>query len=246
MNCRKLIYLIAGASTSLVLANFLAAQAPPQPETLQQKIAQIQQQAGNNKDLLRSYQWIETTTITVDGKERPPRISLCRYGADGTLQKTPMSGQNDRPGEQDGGGMPSRGRLMRKLIVGRKKKEIEKEVAEIRSVAKLYTPLDRTKLKDAFAAGDIAIENADGETIVVRNYAKKGDELSLSLSPSTRQIERLSLKTYLESPKDKLIGDIQFSRLSNGARCAGSTSIDAPSKNISIAIVNSNYSKIVE
>lgn len=246
MQFRSQIWCLAGAAAPFLLVCSLAAQTP-EPPNLQQKIAQIQQDSGKNKELLRDYQWTETTTITIDGNQRPPRVSLCRYGPDGTVEKTPMGGQ-DTTQQGQMGGMGPRGMLVRKLIAGRKKKAIEKEVADIRSVAKMYIPLDREKLKAAFAAGRVTIEGGDanGEAIVIRDYAKKGDEVTLALAPATKKIESVAVKSYLDHPKDKLTGEVEFSRLENGARYAGVTSIAAPSKNISITIVNSNYAKIAD
>ena len=125
-----------------------------------------------------------------------------------------------------------------------KKEEAQKEVAQIRAVTGMYFPLDRAKLKLALQSGRVhfATGNTSEETVVIDNYAKQGDEVKLTLNHSTMQLERVSMKSYLDKPKDRLTAEVQFSELPDGTRYRGFTTIDAPSKKLSIETVNSDYS----
>src|SRR5260370_8581670 len=78
--------------TSLLACTALT-QGKQEPETLQQTIQKMQQAAARNEQQLHTYQWIETTTTTIDGKSRPPNQSICRYAPDGTLHRPPFHPQ---------------------------------------------------------------------------------------------------------------------------------------------------------
>src|SRR5688572_20061144 len=58
----------------------------PSPE---QRIAAVRQAIQQNQSKLRSYQWLETTEVSIKGELKNRRQAECRYGADG-IQKTPV------------------------------------------------------------------------------------------------------------------------------------------------------------
>ena len=74
---------------------------------LQDKIAAIKQSVAENQQKLHRYQWMETTQLTLKGEAKPPKTSMCQYGPDGTVQKTPM-GPPPQP--------PSGGRMKQRII----------------------------------------------------------------------------------------------------------------------------------
>ncbi len=245
MNNHRTKYLIEGALFALLLTcTALAQTTPPQaPGALPQKIRQMQEANARNKQQLHKYQWIETTTLTIHDDPRPPKRSICKYGPDGKVQKTPLGQQAASAGRQ-GGGLPGRGGLVRALVVKQKKQEAQKEVAQIRAVAGMYFPLDGAKLKQALQSGQLHFVTGDSneETVVIDNYAKHGDQVKLTLNHSTMQMERVSVKSYVEKPKDALTAEVQFSALQDGTRYRSSTTINAPSKKLSVEAVNSDYS----
>lgn len=203
----------------------------------------MQEANAKNEEQLHKYQWIETTIITIHDESRPPKRSICKYGPDGKVQKTPL-GQQEASGARQGGGFPGRGGLIRTLVVNQKKEEAKKEVEQIRAVTGMYFPLDRAKLKQALQSGKLHFVTgaSNEETVVIDNYAKQGDEVKLTLNHAAMQIERVSLKSYLDKPKDALTAEVQFSELPDGTRYRSSTTINAPSKKLSIETVNSDYS----
>src|SRR5262252_4482356 len=56
---------------------------------LQQKIAAVKQSVAENQQKLHQYQWRETTQLALKGEAKPPKTSMCQYGPDGKVQKTP-------------------------------------------------------------------------------------------------------------------------------------------------------------
>jgi hypothetical protein len=76
--CLAAILLAVGSGTA-------AAQAP-QP-TLPERIAMLKATFASSQANLRSYEWIETTVISLNGEEKSRKQQRCYYGADGALQK---------------------------------------------------------------------------------------------------------------------------------------------------------------
>ena len=86
----KATLLTAAVMLASVLSVTAIAIAQPSP-AVQQKLAAIKQSIAENQAKLRQYQWTETTQLTLNGDQKPPSQSLCQYGPDGTVQKTPIS-----------------------------------------------------------------------------------------------------------------------------------------------------------
>lgn len=101
------------------------AQSLQEPGGSQQKIQEMQQATAMNEQQLRGYQWIEATTLIIDGKPRAPQQSLCRYDLDGTILKTPLQPQ-EAP-------RVSGGRL-RKHIAQKKIEEFQEEAAQMHAL----------------------------------------------------------------------------------------------------------------
>jgi dihydroorotase-like cyclic amidohydrolase len=245
MKNHRIKHSIEGALFALLSTCTAFAQTPlPQvPDTVPQQIQQMQEANAKNEQQLHQYQWIETTTLTIHDEPRPPKRSICKYGPDGKVQKTPL-GQQEASAGQQGGGFPGRGGLVRGLVMKQKKEEAQKELAQVHAVAEMYFPIDRAKLKQALQSGQVHFVTGDSneETVVIDNYAKQGDEVKLTLDHSTMQMERVSVKSYLDKPKDALTAEVQFSALPDGTHYRSSTTINAPSKKLSVETVNSDYS----
>lgn len=210
-----------------------------QPDALHQKLQQMQQAMSRNEQQLHSYQWIETATITIDGSSKPPRQSICRYTPDGMLSKTPLGPPPQMP--------VARGGPFRKMMVRKKVEAFQEELSQVRALTGMYLPPNREKLREAFEVNKVTFERngEGGNAIVIHGYAKPGDELRLVLRPSTMQIQRIAVKTYLDKPKDALTADVEFSSLADGTTYPSITTIDVPSKRLSLTTVSSNFSKAI-
>ena len=97
---------------------------------LQQKLAAVKQSAAENQQKLHKYQWTETTQLTLKGDAKPPTQSMCQYGADGKVQKTPMSAPPPPP---------SGGRLKQR-VVEKKKEEMKDYMGQVKTLLAMYVP----------------------------------------------------------------------------------------------------------
>jgi hypothetical protein len=123
---------LSPAIAPFLLTFLLSAQPPTAPTAFPQRIQTLQQAAIENEERLHTYQWIESTTVTMNGSPKPPKQSLCRYTAEGTVAKIPLGPQQQAP-------QPSGGPLRRHMME-KKMEEVQEEGAEVRSLVALYLP----------------------------------------------------------------------------------------------------------
>ena len=107
---RRVVVLMAVSAVSAALAGRspVAGQTPDLKTTL----AAARQAAARNQQALRGYSWLEKTELSFKGEVKNTRVSTCRYGPDGKVQKTPLV--EPPPPEQQRG--------LRGRIVARKKR----------------------------------------------------------------------------------------------------------------------------
>src|SRR5215472_19016355 len=162
---------------------------------LQQKIAAVKQSVAENQQKLHQYQWTETTQLTLKGEAKPPKTSMCKYGPDGTVQKTP-EGAPPPP--------PSGGRMKQKIIE-KKKEEMQDYMGQVKSLLAEYVPPDPQKMEEAFKSGNASLnpnEAAQTVGLVFKNYAQTGDQMTLTFDTATKKVSGLNVNTYLDDPKD--------------------------------------------
>jgi hypothetical protein len=79
--------------------------------------------------------------------------------------------------------------------------------------------------------------------ISLPDYNVNGDMLSISVDNSGQKLIVLDVNTYIDDPSGKVVFNIVCSDLPGGTQYAGSTTIEAQTKNLRIVIVNSGYKK---
>ena len=220
----------------IVMPLYFLSSALGQSMPLEQRLQAMQQASAISQQQLHSYQWIESTTLTIDGKAKEPKQSLCSYSADGHLIKKPMGGS----GEPQISGGP-----LKKHIIRKKVEEFQEEMAEVSSLTALYLPLNNGRLRDALHTRRVDYEHEQGAgfTVIVSDYAKPGDQLRITLNPDSLQIQRIVVQTYFDSPRDTLTADVRFSELADGTVYPSVTTINATGKKLQIATVSSDFSR---
>lgn len=204
---------------------------------LQQKVAAIKQSAAENQQKLHQYQWTETTQLTLKGNPKPSKQSLCQYGPDGRVQKTPIG---------DEAPAPSGGRIKQK-IVAKKKEEMQDYMGQVKTLLAEYTPPDPRRIEQAFQSGNASLNpNPSTQTVglVLRNYAQPGDQMTLSFDTATKKISALNVNTYLDDPKDAVTLAAKMGSLPDGTNYVQQTVVDATAKQLQVTTTNFNYQKI--
>jgi hypothetical protein len=222
--------LMVGALT--VVATFSAF---AQNSVVQEKLASVKQSMAENKQRLQTYQWYETTQLTLKGDAKPPTQNLCRYGPDGRVQKTPIG----PPPEQ-----PSGGRLKQKVIA-KKKEEMQDYMGQVKALLNMYVPPDPQKMEQAKQAGKLSLNPAGSAmNLIFTDYAQRGDRLILSFDTTAKKIASLNVQTYMDDPKDAVTLTVQMASLPDGTNYAQRTVLDATAKKLQVTTTNSNYQKL--
>jgi hypothetical protein len=202
---------------------------------IQQKLAAVKQVIALNKQSLLTYQWIETTQMTLDGDAKPQTQNLCRYGPGGQVQKTPI-GAPPPP--------PSGGRLKQRIIE-RKKKEMQEYMTEVKGVLSMYVPPNPQMMDQAYQAGKLSLNPVGGlMNLVFRDYAQSGDQLTLTFDQAAVKVLSLSVNTYMGQTKDAVTLQVQMATLPDGTNYVQQTVLNAAAKKLVVTTTSSNYQKL--
>jgi hypothetical protein len=211
-----------------------------QNSELRQRLADLQQAAALNRQMLGKYTWLQQVTISVKGEQKKQGHFRVQLGPNGQLQKTSLDALS--PSESSG----REGRL-KKHFIQKKKEEYEEYANQIKSLIEQYVPPDREMLQQAFDRGNVMVgrTGSPGEyRIVIANYIKQGDNVDLIIDKAEKDLANLSIVTYLSDATDAVNVLVQFSRLPDGPNHVSTETINGVSKHLTITIENTNYQKL--
>ena len=158
-----------------------------------------------------------------------------RIGPDGQQEKIEIGGSQAAP--------PSGGRL-KQHVVAKKTSEFKDYGEQIADLAKQYTKPDPGKLQEVFQSGNVSLQSgggADEVTLVIKNYIKPNDSVTLVFDKQQKAIQSVHVSTYLNDPKDAVTIAAQFSKLPDGTNHVASTQVNGVSKQLTVVTQNSNY-----
>jgi hypothetical protein len=229
--------LLCGLAIGAALAYPVAAQSPE----LQQKVAEIKEAAAKNKQALAQYTWVEQDTISLKGEQKKQEHFQVRLGPDGKPQKTSL----DAPAAPDSTGRQGR---LKQHIIEKKKEEYKDYADQIKALIQQYVPLDKDAFEQARQKGNISVgpqaEAAGQYRLLLSNYIKQGDNMTLVFDKTQKALVSLSIDTYLTDPKDAVKVSVQFGAVPGGPHHVSAETINGVSKQLTIAVQNSNYQKI--
>jgi hypothetical protein len=210
-------------------------QAMAQNGGVQEKLGAVKQAAAENKQRLLQYQWTETTQLTLKGDPKPPSETLCRYGPDGQVQKTPIG---PPPAAPSGGRVKQR-------IIAKKKEEMKDYMGDVKGLLALYVPPDPQKMQQAFQAGKVSLNPAGGMVnLIFTDYAQPGDRMTLSFDTAAKKITSLNINTYMGEAKDVVTLQGQMASLPDGTNYVQQTILNATAKQLAVNTTSSNYQKL--
>jgi Tfp pilus assembly protein PilW len=219
------------------LAVFAVAPSFAQNPELQQKVAEVKQAAAANKQALAQYTWGEQVTVSLKGEQKKQENFQVRLGPDGKPQKQSLDATQQAA-------VPSGGRVKQR-VVQKKKDEYKDYVDQIKALIQQYVPPDKDMLEQAAQKGNIALGPAGGAPgqfqLVLTNYVKQGDKMTLVFDKGQKALTNVSIASYLSDPKDAVNVTVTFARIPDGPNHVASQSIDGVSKQLTIMIANSNY-----
>jgi hypothetical protein len=229
---------------SLFAIGMASAQSTPAPNPeMQQRVADLKAAMAKNKQALAQYTWVEQDTISLKGDVKKQEQFQVTLGPDGKPQKTPL---NPAPPPQQAA--PSgRGGRLKQHVVEKKTEEYKDYADQIKALIQQYVPPDKDAIEQARQKGNISLSpqaDTPGQyKLVITNYVKQGDNMTLVVDKTTQSLVSLSIATYLNDPKDAVTVSSQFSAIPGGPNHVASQTINGVSKQLTIAVQNSNYQK---
>ncbi|MCU0245949.1 MAG: hypothetical protein MUC42_05220 [Bryobacter sp.] len=221
-----------------VLALLSPAPAQNVKQELQQKLATVKESIGRNQAALRQYSWTEHTDILLKGDVKSTKDNLCRYGADGKVQKTPV-------------GTPAPKKEMRGVkgrIAERKIEDLTEYMERAAALIHRYMPPSPDKMQAVFQAGNAGLGQAGPGKIELqlRDYEKPGDSLTFSFDSTTKALTKIAVSSYLDEKDDAVTLDVNFQNLPDGVNYTASTVLNAAAKNVTVKVTNANYQKLAK
>src|SRR5271170_115564 len=197
---------LAGCAVSFVPSTSVYAQ----NAEMMQKLQEIKAASAANKAALAHYTWQEQQVISLKGDVKKTEVYQVSTGPDGQQQKTEIS-SSPAPAP------PSGGRLKQR-IVAKKTDEFQQYGQQVAALAKQYHP-DAQLLQQAYQKGNISLQMGGGAgtvSLVIKNYIKPGDTMTLVFNPQAKAVEALNVSSYLNDPNDVVTMAVQFAKLPNG------------------------------
>lgn len=217
------------AACLLLTGGLAFAQQPSAAE----RAAALKASLAASQAILKNYEWVETTTVNLKGDEKSRQMDRCYYGADGRVQKIPLT---TPPPEQKKRGL--RGR-----IAENKKEELTDYMKEAVALVKQYMPPDQNRIQAAKESGRVSITPLPGQRarLTFTDYLKAGDSLAVEVDLASNRPVAAKVSSYLDSQKEPVTLDVQFGALDNGATYTASTVLNAPAKDLLVRVENSGY-----
>jgi hypothetical protein len=207
---------------------------------LQQRVAEVKESSAKNKQALAAYSWNETVTISLKGEQKKQEHFQVRLGPDSKPQKTSL----DPPAEA---AAPSGGRV-KQHVVAKKKEEYKDYADKMKALAQQYVPPDKDLLQQAYAQGNVTLGPATGNPnelqLVIRNYLKPQDSMTLVFDKTRKALLQVKIASYMDDPKDVMNLTVTFTSLPDGTNHVSNMVIDGVSKQLNVAIQNSNYQHV--
>jgi hypothetical protein len=209
-------------------------------QTPEQRVAALKQSLAESHARIRTYEWVETTVISLKGEEKSRKQLRCYYGADGKLQKLPIDAAPAPPPAQRGGRRAGR---LAQAVVENKKEEMQEYMEQAAALVHRYVPPDPALIQKVKDAGKLAITPIEQGRVRLdlSDYLQAGDRLTVVVNAPTNTMAGLSVATYLEKPDDVVALDVQFGALTDGTTYTAQTTFEAKAKDIRVVIQNSGY-----
>ena len=236
---RRSIALVALGSVAWFVA---PATAQPVP---QERVAAIKQSLQESMAALRQYEWVETTIVRVKGEEKSRTQQRCYYGADGKIQKIPLT----QPAEQaSSGGRGRRGGRVRERIVERKTEEMTEYMQQAVQVVHSYLPPDPVLVQKSKDAGKATMQPLDAGRgrIALGDYMRPGDALTVDLNLAANRILAIGVATYIEDADDTVNLTVTFGELEGAISYQSETILEAPSQNVTVIVQNSGHRRLAQ
>jgi hypothetical protein len=214
----------------------LALPALAQQPSAAERAAMLKASLAASQAVLKQYEWIETTVVSLKGEEKSRKQERCYHGADGGVQKVEVSSTPD----------PAKKRGLRGRIAENKKEALTDYMKSAVALVKTYVPPSPERIQAAKDAGKVSIdvlEPGKRARLNFRDYAKPGDNLGVEVDLANNRPLGLKVTTHLENAQDAVTLVVRMGQLNDGTTYPSDVTLDAKAKNLTVAVKNSGYRK---
>lgn len=234
---------VTACALLFALMSWSQAQAAAAAETPQQRVADLKAWLQASREQMRAYQWIETTTVSVDDEQKSMVQQRCYYGEEGALVKVPLQTTQASEGGQGVFGIMG-------AIKEHKKEELVAYIDSAKQLVHKYIPLTREKIEAATSNGYMSAQVLEpGRKVELKfaNYLKEGDSLGVQIALPTNQLLGVSIATYLnDDTQDAVTVNATTSVLPDGTIYVQNILLDGSSKNVTISVENAGYQRLAQ
>lgn len=227
---------VALAVLALVAVPARPARSQSPAPSLEERLAAVKKSFAESQAALRGYEWVETTVVSVKGEEKSRTLQRCYYGADGALQKTPISAEQAKA---PGG--------LRGVIAGRKKEQLTDYLQAAVDLVRRYVPPDPGMLQTSKEAGNASlalVEPGRRGRLDFHYYFLPDDAVGITINLSDNTLAGLSISSFLGKEKDPVSLAVDFGKLEGGITYASRTVLEAKAKGVAVTVTNSGFLKL--
>jgi hypothetical protein len=210
-----------GVAAVLGISPAAAQQAPEAAAGNTDHVAAVKATLQKSVTELQQYEWIETTIISRKGEERSRTQFVCLCGPDGKVQKTALAAK--AAGEEP----------------------IDGPAQDAIALVKEYVPPDPARIQAAQSAGRLSVSPPDAAgqvRIVILDYLKPGDELSIDVDPSSDHIGGVTVATYTDAAKKDVVGlRVGFGTFADDTIYPAKIRLDVPAQDLAVTIENTGH-----
>lgn len=233
---RNLFVVVIISTLALLFAPARALAQSAESSGLKERIAAVKKSFAESQARLRNYEWIETTVISLKDKEKSRKQNRLYYGAEGKIQKVPVSASPEEATE----------RGLRGKIKENKKEELADYMENAAALVHKYLPPNHELLQKCADAGKVSIhiiEPGKRAKLEFRDYLQSGDSLSVEIDMTNNTILGVSVVSALGEDKDPVTLNMRFDKFPDGTIYTTQTVLDAKAKNVKVAVENGGYRK---
>jgi hypothetical protein len=210
-------------------------------------VAALKRSLQESQTRIRKYEWIQTTAISLKGEEKSRDQKRCYYGADGKLQKLPLTAPAPKQAAPSSGG--GRGGRLKERVVENKKDDMKEYMEKAVALIQTYVPPDPATIQAAKDASKMTLQVLEpGKRLRLefKDYLQPQDLLALELDPAASRLLNLNVATFLGAPDDAVGLTVKFGALADSTSYPAEITLDAKAKNIRVVVSNSGYRPIAQ
>jgi hypothetical protein len=191
--------------------------------------------AANAKEL-RQYTFKQRTETYHKGELKSAKIDEIHYNATGERVSIPLVEQKSQS-EPHRRGPGSR--LMAKKIEERQE-EVKQYIERLMALTNRYLATERTRLQAAMAGAEVTTRGGTNEMrIVMRDYVKSGDNLTMTFDSATKRPTKTEVNTTLDDAPISI--GLAFDQVHNGPSYPGRTVVRSDAKQLELRVFTYDY-----